>query len=149
MDPMLGSALVMIFGLVALLSALGGLVVLVVDRRVSRIALRTGAVSAAVLIGCMLTMPPGYSPGEQERVEQLHARFAPALERYRETHGDYPPTLEAAGIATPTTEYGPLRYRRHRSREGTAYYEVSFGDYYDNGFTAFFNSERSKWYLDQ
>jgi hypothetical protein len=149
MDPMVGTALVMIFGLVTLASGLIALVVVIVARRVSRPATATAIVSAAVVMGCLMAIPPGYHPSEQKRVERLHAAFAPALERYRQTHGDYPPTLEAAGIATPQTEYGPLHYNTHISTEGTLYYEVSFGDYYDNGFTASFSSDRGEWYLDR
>ncbi|HEX6372152.1 MAG TPA: hypothetical protein VF006_24760 [Longimicrobium sp.] len=149
MDPIIGTGLIFIFGAAALLSGLCALVVLVVDGRISRIAVGVGAASTAVLFACSMAMPPGYSRAEQDRIDRLHAQFAPALERYRQTHGDYPPTLEAAGIAIPATEYGPLRYHVHRSKEGTSFYEVSFGDYYDNGFTASFNSERKTWYLDQ
>jgi hypothetical protein len=149
MDPMVGTAVMMIFGLITLVSGLIALVVLVVDRRVSRVAAGTGIASAAIVIGCLMAMPPGYSPGERDRVERLHAQFAPALERYRQTHGDYPATLQAAGIATPQTEYGPLRYHRKRSREGSPAYEISFGDYGQNGFVTWWDSGTQRWSLDQ
>lgn len=149
MDPLIGTGLIFIFGAAALLSGLAALVVLVVDGRISRLAVGAGAASTAAVLACCMAMPPGFSQAEQDRVDRLHAQFAPALERYRQAHGDYPPTLEAAGIATPATEYGPLRYYARRSQEGTPFYEISFGDYYDNGFTASFNSERKTWSLDQ
>lgn len=148
MDPILSGAIMILFGLVALFSGLAFLMALVMQRRVSRRAIATGLVSVAVVIGCVMASPPGFRPAERDRVDQLHARFAPALERYRQAHGDYPPTLEAAGIATPTTMYGPLRYQRYRLDDGTRYYEISFGDYYRNGFTASFNSSRAAWSLD-
>jgi hypothetical protein len=149
MDPMIGTGLIFIFGAAALASGFGALVVLVVDGRISRLAVGAGAVSTAAVLACCMAMPPGFSQAEQDRVERLHAQFAPALEQYRQTHGGYPPTLEAAGIATPATEYGPLRYYARRSQEGAVFYEISFGDYFDNGFTASFRSDRKTWYLDQ
>lgn len=149
MDPLIGTGLIFIFGAAALLSGLCALVVLIVDGRISRIAVGAGAASTAAVLACCMAMPPRFSQAEQDRVARLHAEFAPALEQYRQTHGDYPPTLQAAGIATPATEYGPLRYLPQRSEEGTLFYEISFGDYYDNGFTASFRSDRKTWYLDQ
>lgn len=71
------------------------------------------------------------------------------LERYHQTHGAYPPTLEAAGLATPQTEYGPLRYRRERSKEGSPSYVITFGSYIDNGFVAWWDSGSRTWDLDQ
>lgn len=149
MDPFTGTALIFIFGVAAVVSAIIAVAGLVRRRRIPRIPAVCGAVSVAVVIGCMMAMPPSYSPGERERVERLHARFAPALERYRQTHGDYPPTLQAAGIATPQTEYGPLQYRRERSKEGSPGYVISFGDYLQNGFVSWWDSGERKWYLDE
>jgi hypothetical protein len=149
MDPLIGTGLIFIFGAAALLAGFCALVVLIVDGRISRIAVGAGAASTAAVLACCMAMPPRFSQAEQDRVARLHAQFAPALERYRQAHGDYPPTLQAAGIATPATEYGPLRYNVHRNEEGTVFYEISFGGYFDNGFTASFRSDRKTWYLDQ
>ena len=149
MDPFIGSALIFIFGAVAVISGVVAAAGLVARRRVLPIPTLCAAVSVAVVIGSIMTLPPGYSPGERDRVERLHAQFSPALERYRQTHGDYPPTLAAAGIATPQTEYGPLQYRRELSREGRPAYVISFGDYVQNGFVTWWDSGAQQWYLDR
>ena len=148
MDPIVGAVIIMLSVGVALVSLLIGVVSWL---RYRRTPWRWGAVAAvcgAVVLGCGMAMPPGYHAGERERVQRLHAQFAPALERYRQTHGAYPPTLEAAGIATPRTEYGPLQYTAWRTREGAPAYSVSFGDYYRNGFTAYYDSRQGEWQLD-
>jgi hypothetical protein len=117
-------------------------------RRITRITVVCGIVSVAGVMGCTGEVPPGYNASEHRRVEQVHAQFAPALERYRQAHGEYPPTLQAAGIETPETMYGPLRYRTWRSSDGISMYEVSFGDYDRNGFVASLNSMGQEWSLD-
>jgi hypothetical protein len=151
MNGLVADALIVIFGLVSLVSGVAALAVLVLRRRLSRGALGTAAASGVLMIGCMIASPPGYSPAERDRIVRLHQQFAPALERYRQAHGQYPPTLEAAGIPTPQTEYGPLRYRNQRgpARQGTPYYEIGFGDYIQNGFVAWWDSDSRRWYLDQ
>src|SRR5688500_14588765 len=149
MDPFTGAALIFIFGLVALFSGLIALGSLIWQRRLAPVPAVCTAVSVAVVIGSMIALPPGYNAAERDRVERLHAGFAPALERYRQAHGDYPPTLEAAGIPTPKTEYGPLRYSRERAEDGTPSYSISFGDYMDNGFVTWWDSGSRRWYLDQ
>lgn len=149
MDFFTNSALIFIFGLAALFSGVIALGSLVWQRRLAPIPAVCGAVSVAVVIACMVTMPPGYEPGERERVERLHASIAPTLERYRQTHGAYPPTLEAAGIKTPETRYGQLHYEARRENDGTPVYSISFGHYLNNGFVTWWDSDSRKWYLDQ
>jgi hypothetical protein len=146
MDPMIAMGIGAASGLVALAAGALAISIWVRKRRIAWLSGGISAVAAAAAFGCMVAMPPGYQPAEQERVERLHAQFAPALERYRQRHGEYPPTLEAAGIQTPQTRYGPLRYAA--SRTGEAYYEISFGNYTENGFTSFYNSRHGKWQLD-
>jgi hypothetical protein len=133
--------------MIGCLRALGTRVVPARKRRPSRIVRGIAMTCVVVLAACGPT-PPGYDTSEHRRVEQVVAEFAPALERYRQAHGEYPPTLQAAGIATPQTAYGPLRYRTWRTTDGISIYEVSFGDYDRNGFIASFNSDRKTWYLD-
>lgn len=148
MDPIVGGAVIMLFAGVALVAGLIAAVRWLMNRRTPWVTGGVAAVSAAIVLGCLMAMPPGYSADERARVERLHARFAPALERYRQAHGQYPPTLEAAGIATPQTEYGPLEYRAWRLDDGAPAYSVSYGDYLRNGFTAFFDSRAGTWQLD-
>lgn len=105
----------------------------------------------AVVAACG-PVPPGYSASEHQRVEQVVAELAPVLDRYRQVHGVYPPTLQAAGIPTPQTAYGPLRYRTWREYDGLPIYEVSFGDYDRNGFSAAYsslNGHQGEWHLDR
>jgi hypothetical protein len=149
MDVMIGAALTLGFVGVALVSGIIALVSWRVNRRKPWVAGGIAAVSVALVVALEMAMPPGYRPAERRRIERLHAQFAPTLERYRKTHGEYPPTLEAAGIATPDTPYGPLRYTRERARDGSPSYSIAFGDYYQNGFTASWESESGEWYLDE
>lgn len=148
MDPVL----LMVIGAVAAVSTLFWILAAVlVWMRSRRRPLITGglaAASALTVITSMAMMPPGYSQSERERIEQLHARFAPALERYRQAHGDYPPTLEAAGIPTPQTRYGPLEYHVRRQKDGTPAYSVGYGDYITNGFSAWWSSDTKSWFVD-
>lgn len=148
MDPLVGMAASAMFGLVALVCGLAAVVTWIVERRTPWPPLGITAASAAVVLGCAMAMPPAYSEAERDRVERLHAQFAPALERYRQEHGEYPPTLQAIGITPPETTYGPLRYQVWRTQEGTSCYSASLGDYYYNGFTASFNSCGGEWHLD-
>lgn len=85
-----------------------------------------------------------YSPAEQGRVDEMHRQFAPALERYRQTHGSYPGTLEKAGIETPTTRYGPLYYYGTGS-EADTWYLISFGDIERDRFSADWDSRTRRW----
>jgi hypothetical protein len=81
---------------------------------------------------------------EQSRVDDMHRQFAPALEQYRQTHGRYPSTLEAAGIETPVTRYGPLHYY------GTGtWYLISFGDIERDRFSSDWDSRKQAWRLDE
>lgn len=148
MGSVIAMALVAMFGLVALLAGALAISIWIRKRRIAWLSGGISAVAAAAAFGCMVAMPPGYRAAEQERMERLHAQFAPALEQYRQQHGEYPPTLEAAGIQTPRTRYGPLRYTAGRAKDGTAYYGLAFGDYNDNGFAAFFDSREGTWSLD-
>ncbi len=122
----------------------------IVRRRMPRASLGFAGACLAVGMMAVVAMPPGYSEDETKRIERLHADFAPVLEAYRGEHGVYPPTLEAAGISTPQTQYGPLRYHPLRDENGRPAYDLSFGDYDLNGFTASWSnrSGHGRWYLD-
>jgi hypothetical protein len=76
---------------------------------------------------------------ERARVDQLRREFAPALERYRQANGQYPSTLEEAGVRTVYTSYGSLYYY------GSDWYLISFGDPSRDGFTADWDSRTQKW----
>lgn len=147
MDPILAMMLSAACGAAALLAGVVAVAVWMRGRRIPWLIGGISAVAAAAALGFLIVMPPGYSRAEQARVERLHAQFAPALERYRQVHGTYPPTLEAAGIATPQTRYGPLEYTPSM-KDGAAAYTLGYGDYIRNGFTAFYDSRRGRWDLD-
>jgi hypothetical protein len=81
---------------------------------------------------------------QQAQVDEMRRQFAPTLERYRQTHGYYPATLEEAGIATPVTLYGPLHYYGSQS-EADAWYLISFGDIETDRFSADWDSRSGRW----
>lgn len=127
MDPFLAGPLILIFGFLLFLSIIAGVVELVRTRRLPHAVVGTGLVSAAVVAVCILWVAPGYSPAEQARVEQLHRDFAPAIERYREAHGQYPPRSRQPAsprrgppTARCATEPGASKTGPPRTGSGTA-----------------------------
>lgn len=114
-------------------------------RRTPRVTGGLALASAALLVFSLVTEAPVWTAGEQAKVEAMRQELAPALERYRQAHGEYPPTLEAAGLKPPQTRYGPLEYFRGRSEQGVTHYSVSFGDPQLNGFNAIWESRTGEW----
>lgn len=147
MDLVIRATLALAFAGVALVCGVLALVRWRERRRLPWLTVAGAAVSLALAVALEVSMPPEYSRDEQHRIERLHAQFAPVLERYRQAHGEYPPTLQAAGIATPATRYGPLQYTPRRATDGTPAYSIAFGDYFRNGFSAWWESESGKWHL--
>jgi len=150
MDPLLLMVMGGLAFLAMCISLLAAIMIAVLRRRVPRMSLGLAALWLGVLAIAIAAMPPGYDAGEVERVKALQAEFAPALETYRREHGAYPATLEAVGIETPETKYGPLQYRAYVDQSGNAMYSLSMGDYFQNGFVAFWDSDdaRTEWNLD-
>lgn len=150
MVDILTAGLAVLGGLATLSWGLAAVTLWIVDRRAPRLSLTMTAVSLAFTLACAATIPPGYDKREARRIEALHAGFAPVLEAYRRQHGTYPPTLEAAGIATPQTRYGPMRYHVYRTVDGRPWYELSFGDYGENGFVRFWHNKdgAGEWHSD-
>lgn len=85
-----------------------------------------------------------YAAAEHDRVDSIRMAITPALELYRQTHGQYPVTLEDANVRTPQTAYGPLHYYGSRS-ETPHWYLISFGDPQAHGFAADWDSRRGMW----
>jgi hypothetical protein len=147
MDQLIATGLA---GLSTFVWGLAAATLWIVRRRAPRLSLAMAGVSMVVFLVCASAIPPGYDEAEVRRIEALHAGFAPVLEQYRRQHGTYPSTLEQAGITTPQTRYGPIRYHVHRTVDGRPWYELSFGDYFDNGFVRFWHNDdgEGEWYTD-
>jgi hypothetical protein len=101
--------------------------------------------SAIIVVISLVSAAPGYSAKEQARIDQMHQAFAPALERHRQAHGEYPPTLQAVGVTPPRTKYGPLDYHAGRTEEGAPYYWLGFGEPQMHGFAASWDSRSREW----
>lgn len=134
--------LALAFGVIALFIRFG-------LRRAPRIS---GAMAALCVLGA-LNAPnlraEGYSVRAHQRIEEARQAFAPALERYRATHGEYPSRPEAAGVKMPRTPYGPLHYFAAPPEKGVASYHLAFGNNEINGFQAFWSTETGKWSISR
>jgi hypothetical protein len=146
MDPGTTLMFVVLFGTVAICCCLVVLKAWILERRLPAGPGGWAMASAIVMALTLATAAPAYHSAEQARVDAMHRQFAPALERYRKTHGEYPSTLQEAGIATPQTRYGPLHYYGSRS-ETDPWYLISFGDIERHRFSADWDSRTRKWTL--
>lgn len=104
------------------------------------------AVLVALVSLALTPPPPRYSAEERARIDSIRIAITPALERYRQVHGEDPVTLSNAGLQTPQTRYGPLHYYGSRG-ETPPWYLISFGDPGSNGFSADWDSRLGKWSL--
>lgn len=106
--------------------------------------------AACIMVATLITVAPGarYSTLEHARVEKIRRDITPALERYRDAHGQYPDALADAGIQTPHTRYGPLHYYGSRSERPT-WYLLSFGDPKQHGFEADWDSRSGEWQVHE
>jgi hypothetical protein len=118
-------------------------------RRTPRVTGGLALASAALVVVSLVTQAPVWSAAEQAKVDEMRQEITPALERYRQAHGAYPPTLEAAGVKPPQTRYGPLRYHVGRVQPTPPYYSLSFGDAQTNGFVAHWDSKTGEWTRDE
>jgi hypothetical protein len=149
------------FGIAAALCTIVVLMHWVRRRRIPPVAGGWAAACAAVVVLTLMAAPrdgaavqaeyrtaryntSGRRAAEQARVDELHRWIGPALEQYRSGRGVYPPTLEAAGIRTPMTRYGPLYYYSTGSRSD-AWYLLSFGDIERHRFSADWDSRTKRW----
>lgn len=67
------------------------------------------------------------------------------VEHYRTLHGVYPESLGSAGIRVPWTRYRGWGYevRDHGTR-----FELTAGDYGEDGFIVRWNSKAGRWWED-
>jgi len=90
---------------------------------------------------------------EVSEVEKANARAAGdliirELETYKQRHGSYPRSLEAAAILNRETPLGTFGYElRDPGRE--EYFVLSVGSYATHGFTLFWNSDAKQWDWDE
>ena len=88
-----------------------------------------------------MALPPYCSPGS---VEQYAAPIIRQLDEYHRVHGRYPPTLKAAGITPPRLRCGTFDY----TLDADGRCGLSIGDYALDNFSAWWDSDSRKWYLD-
>jgi hypothetical protein len=140
-----------LLSVVAILLALGSTVVVLVflmtKRRLPVRPLIVATVAWAMFAWTQTQQAPAYDAAEIARIDQAHARFRHRLEAWRAAHGEYPSTLEEAGIQVPATPYGPVRYQAYRDAAGIPRYSLAVGDYVRNGFVDTWRSERGEWGL--
>ncbi len=93
----------------------------------------------------LILRPPQFHRDDGPILKHEGNAILQRLEAFREAEGRYPADLHEAGIDMSPTRYGPWRY--HVGDNGRSF-ELSVGDYLDNGFTLFWQSGRGFWYLD-
>jgi uncharacterized protein (TIGR03382 family) len=149
MNPEATLALVVVSGTAAAWCALVVLKAWVLRRRLPHAAGGWALVSAGLMIFVLAAAVPDYGVAEyilpeQNRVDEMHRRLTPALERYRQAHGMYPASLQKAGIETPMTNFGPLHYYGSDSKDDP-WYLISFGDIERDRFSADWDSRWGTW----
>src|SRR5688572_12116702 len=75
-------------------------------RRAPRITGTLAAICVLLAINAPGLKAERFSDRVHVRIEAERQKLSPALERYRQAHGEYPPTLKAAGLKAPRTPYG-------------------------------------------
>ena len=90
-------------------------------------------------------MPPNLDHDDIPILKEQGNRTIQRIEDFRETQGHYPADLDEVGIEAPPTRYGRWRYH---VRDDAQSFKLSIGEYRDNSFTLFWDSEVRHWYLD-
>ena len=114
-------------------------------RRTPRVTVTLAALCVLLALQAPLLKADGFDERKHARIEVQRQQLAPALEAYRRTHGEYPPTLQAAGLKAPRTPYGSLHYTRTRSDQGVEDYHFFYGNAEINGFQGTWSNTRGKW----
>ena len=65
------------------------------------------------------------------------------LEAHKAKYGEYPQTLQEAGVADVQTEYGPWEYT-----PGDTGFRLAVGDYGKHLFSISWQPDRGTWYTD-
>jgi hypothetical protein len=101
--------------------------------------------SRILLLAAFCTILTGCSrPPDFPALEAQGTPLVAAIEKYRDSHGVYPPTLEAAGLTPPQTRFRPWRYDLRP--DGS--FQIAIGDYGRDGFVLFWTSQNKSWYRD-
>jgi hypothetical protein len=85
------------------------------------------------------------SAADPAALQQLGQPLVDALDAYRRSHGVYPPSLEAAGVAPVNTPAGAFEYQVAQGGKRASIY---IGDYAQRRFRARWSSEIG-WFLDE
>lgn len=97
-------------------------------------------IAVSVLVGC--------GRPSDAKFASLRSQAEPAIqaiEAYKTSHGTYPSNLTQAGIRLPEAGYGGWKYSSH---DDGYRFQLSVGDYEENGFVLFWSSDYQDWYLD-
>ena len=109
---------------------------------VMRFSLRTLPIAV-----CLCAILSGCGRPSSKQLGSLKSQVQPtidAIENYKSTHGHYPVDLVEAEIELPEARYGGWDYRRLDN----GHFQLSVGDYRNNGFVLFWSSKNQDWYLD-
>lgn len=145
MSGLLVNIIVTLLVILAIVFGAAALGVRLLLRRTPRITGTLAAICVLAAVNAPNLRAARYSEREQERIEAARQRFAPALERYRQEHGEYPSRPEAAGVKMPRTPYGRLHYFAARSEQGVASYHLAYGNNEINGFEALWSTQTRRW----
>ena len=81
-----------------------------------------------------------------EQMRALGAPLADSLAAYIRAHHACPPTLEAIGLASPSTKFGPFTYR---TWDRGAKCQISVGLYARDGFEDYWLYPPGDWYSNR
>ena len=117
--------------------------------RAKQMMVAAGVVAAPLVVAFVVVIGiPLYRYwGPKPSVPALQAqgqKLVDAVERYRANHGDYPPSLEAAGAFAPDTGYGRWEY----GREPDGSYYLKVGDYGLYNFVMWWDDRNKRWRID-
>ena len=99
-------------------------------------------VLAVCFVAIMSLIPTG--PSSVPDLKAQGQKLVYAVERYRAEHGEYPPSLRAAGVSAPRTGYGRWQYGRD---VGGGFY-LKVGDYGRYQFLMKWDYRNKRWYID-
>jgi hypothetical protein len=109
---------------------------------------RVFGASAAVITAVLSLLCIGAIRGlgtSRDKLETVGDGIIRALEDYRRAHGRFPDGLDDAGIRPEWNRFGGWSYDVH---EGGSRWDISVGDYMDDGFVMHRSSDQADWEWD-